>query len=170
MLIGTDFLQQYGTEINHKSATFSILGYSVPLLFQDDPSAFLVSRDLTNRHHIRVSFPHGVLGVPYQVQNHHVTRIEETACNSCGIQIRADHESWIPALSQAVIDTGLTIDVPQGMLLDISRINGISPREPIAAPSTWDLGDTSPLWILHLTPQIGQWKYKSTNTLPPFVL
>ncbi|KAJ9052628.1 hypothetical protein DSO57_1032403 [Entomophthora muscae] len=47
MLIGTYFLRTYQTEINHLHEHFSILGYTVPLLFKDSLDVFLVSKEET---------------------------------------------------------------------------------------------------------------------------
>ncbi|KAJ9080699.1 hypothetical protein DSO57_1022219 [Entomophthora muscae] len=64
MLIGTDFLRTYQTEISHLHGHFSILGYTVPLLFKDSSDVFLVSKEETGRRHVCLWYPHGVLGLP----------------------------------------------------------------------------------------------------------
>ncbi|KAJ9076771.1 hypothetical protein DSO57_1023082 [Entomophthora muscae] len=69
MLIGTDFLRTSQTEISHLHGHFSILGYTVPLLFKDSSDAFLVSKEETGRRHVCLQYPHGVLGLPYRVAN-----------------------------------------------------------------------------------------------------
>ncbi|KAJ9051836.1 DNA damage-inducible protein 1 [Entomophthora muscae] len=52
MLIGTDFLRTYQTEISHLHGHFSILGYTVPLLFKDLSDAFMVSKEEMGRQHV----------------------------------------------------------------------------------------------------------------------
>ncbi|KAJ9068964.1 hypothetical protein DSO57_1023297 [Entomophthora muscae] len=64
MLIGTDFLRTYQTEISHLHGHFSILGYTIPLIFKDSSDVFLVSKEETYRQHVCLWYPHGVLGLP----------------------------------------------------------------------------------------------------------
>ncbi|KAJ9053798.1 DNA damage-inducible protein 1 [Entomophthora muscae] len=97
MLIGTDFLRTYQTEISHLHGHFSILGYTVPLLFKDSSDVFLVSK-------------------------------EETVA----------------------VDTGLYLDLPPGLHLDISSINGVLRKEPLAAPGIHDSAATETLKVLLL--------------------
>lgn len=48
-----------------------------------------------------------------------------------------------------VVDTGVALDVPDGMHVSISSITSRSPREPMAAPGICNRGDYSQL-CLHL--------------------
>ncbi|KAJ9065331.1 DNA damage-inducible protein 1 [Entomophthora muscae] len=64
ILIGTDFLRTYQTEISHLHGHFFILGYTVPLLFKDSSDVFLVSKEDTGRQHVCLWYPHSVLRLP----------------------------------------------------------------------------------------------------------
>ncbi|KAJ9057916.1 hypothetical protein DSO57_1017917 [Entomophthora muscae] len=69
MLIDTDFLRTYQTEISHLHGHSAILGYTAPLLFKDSSDVFLVSKEETGRWHVCLRYPHGVLGLPERVAN-----------------------------------------------------------------------------------------------------
>ncbi|KAJ9058417.1 hypothetical protein DSO57_1012445 [Entomophthora muscae] len=85
MLIVTDFLRTYQTEIRHLYGHFSILWYTVPLLFKDSSDVFLVSKEETGRHHVCLQYPHGVLGLPYRVANASVKPLTTYGNNQKGL-------------------------------------------------------------------------------------
>ncbi|KAJ9076632.1 hypothetical protein DSO57_1024287 [Entomophthora muscae] len=114
MLVGTDFLRTYQTEISHLHGNFSILGYTVPLLFKDSSDAFLVSK-------------------------------EET-----GLKLQSNQLVRIPPKTQVAVDTGLYLDLPPVLHLEISSINGVSRKEPSAAPGICDSAAQETLKVLLL--------------------
>ncbi|KAJ9088633.1 hypothetical protein DSO57_1021113 [Entomophthora muscae] len=125
MLIGTDFLRTYQTEISHLHGDFSILGYTVPLLFKDSSDAFLVSKEETGRKHVRLWYPHGVLGLPYRVANASVKPLPAYGDNQKGLKLWSNQLFRIPTKTQVAVDTGLYLDLPPGLHLKISSINSV---------------------------------------------
>ncbi|KAJ9053567.1 hypothetical protein DSO57_1022955 [Entomophthora muscae] len=104
MLIGTDFLRTYQNEISHLHRHFSILGYTVPLLFKDSSDVFLVSKE----------------------------------------------ETGFTPKTQVAVDTGLYLDLPPGLDFEISSINGVLRKEPLAAPGIRDSAAQEAFKILFL--------------------
>ncbi|KAJ9051491.1 DNA damage-inducible protein 1 [Entomophthora muscae] len=96
MLIGTDFLRTYQTEISHLHGHFSIMGYTVPLLFKDSSYVFLVSKEETGRQHVYLWFPHGVLGLPYRVANASVKPLPACGNNQKGLKLCLNQLVRIP--------------------------------------------------------------------------
>ncbi|KAJ9067215.1 hypothetical protein DSO57_1001852 [Entomophthora muscae] len=132
MLIGTDFLRTYQTEISHLHGHFSILGYNVPLLFKDSSDAFLVSKEETGRRHVCLQYPHSVLGLTYRVANASVKPLSTYGNNQKGLKLR------ILPKTQIAMDTGLYPNLPPGLHLEISSINGVLRKEPLAEPGIHD--------------------------------
>ncbi|KAJ9069044.1 hypothetical protein DSO57_1022557 [Entomophthora muscae] len=123
MLIVTDFLRTYQTEISHLHGHFSILGYTVPLLFKDSSNAFLASKEET------------VYGN-----------------NQKGLKLRSNQLVRILPKTQVAVDTGLYLGLPPGLHLEISSINGVSSKEPLAAPGIRDSAAQETLKVLLLNP------------------
>ncbi|KAJ9081317.1 DNA damage-inducible protein 1 [Entomophthora muscae] len=107
MLIGTDFLRTYQTEISHLHGHFSILGYTVSLLFKDSLDAFLVSKEETGRQHVCLWYLHGVLGLPYRVANTSIKPLPMYGSNQKGLKLRSNQLVRIPPKTQVAVDTGL---------------------------------------------------------------
>ncbi|KAJ9049079.1 hypothetical protein DSO57_1028268 [Entomophthora muscae] len=152
MLIGTDFLRTYQTEISHLHGHFSILGYTVPLLFKDSSDAFLVSKEEAGRQHVRLQYPHSVLGLPYRVANTSVKPLPAYGNNQKGLKLRSNQFVRIPPKTQVAVDTGLYINLPPGLHLEVSSINGVSRKEPLAAPGIRDSAAPETLKVLLLNP------------------
>lgn len=91
ILIGTDFFCRYGAVINMQTGLLSLLDYSVPLLYGDSDSAFLVSKALPPREHLLLKFPHAALGIPYQQYNPSNCPLLQEGYNSKGIPLQANH-------------------------------------------------------------------------------
>ncbi|KAJ9053422.1 hypothetical protein DSO57_1024381 [Entomophthora muscae] len=152
MLIGKDFLRTYQTEISHLHGHFSILGYTVPLLFKDSSDVFLVSKEETGRQHVCLRYPYGVLGLPYRVANASFKPIPTYGNNQKGLKMRSNQLVRIPPKTQVAVDTGLYLDLPPGLHLEISRISDVLCKEPLAAPGISDLAAQETLKILLLNP------------------
>ncbi|KAJ9052014.1 DNA damage-inducible protein 1 [Entomophthora muscae] len=125
MLIGTDFLRTYQTEISHLHGHFSILGYTAPLLFKDSSDVFLVSKEETGRQHVCLWYSHGVLGLLYRVANASVKPLPTYSNNQKGLKMRSMQLFRIPPKTQVAVDTGLYLDLPPGLHLEISSINSV---------------------------------------------
>ncbi|KAJ9075099.1 DNA damage-inducible protein 1 [Entomophthora muscae] len=119
MLIGTDFLRTYQTEISHLHGHFSILGYTVPLVFKDSSDAFLVSKEETGRRHACLWYPHGVLGLSYRVAKASVKPLPVYGNNQKGLKLRSNQLVRIPPKNQVAVDTGLYLNLPPGLHLKI---------------------------------------------------
>ncbi|KAJ9075435.1 hypothetical protein DSO57_1036176 [Entomophthora muscae] len=152
MVIGTDFLRTYQTEISHLHGHFSILGYTVPLLFKDSSDAFLVSKEETGRQHVCLWYPHGVLCLPYRVTNASVKPLPAYGDNQKGLKLQSNQLVRIPPKTQVAVDTGLYFDLPPGLHLKISSINGVLRKEPLAAPGIHDSAAQETLKVLLLNP------------------
>ncbi|KAJ9064938.1 hypothetical protein DSO57_1025177 [Entomophthora muscae] len=138
ILIGTDLLRTYQTEISHLHGNFSILGYTVPLFFKDSSDVFL--------------YPHGVLGLLYRVANASVKPLPTYNNNQKGIKMRSIKLVRIPPKTQVAVDTGLYLDLSPGLHLEISSINSVSRKEPLAAPGIRDSAEKETLKVLLLNP------------------
>ncbi|KAJ9088507.1 DNA damage-inducible protein 1 [Entomophthora muscae] len=134
MLISTDFLRTYQTEISHLHGHFSILGYTVPLLFKDSSDVFMVSKEEKDSHHVCLQYPHGVLGLLYRVENASVKPLPTYGDNQKGLKLRSNNLVRIPPQTQVAVDTGLYLDLPLGLHLEISSINGILHKELLVTP------------------------------------
>ncbi|KAJ9076656.1 hypothetical protein DSO57_1024090 [Entomophthora muscae] len=152
MLIGTDFLRTYQTEIGYLHGHLSILGHTVPLLFLDSSDVFLVSKEETDRQHVCLWYLHGVLGLPYRVANASVKPLPVYGYNQKGLKLQSNQLVRIPPKTQVAVDTGLYLDLPPGLHLDISSINGVSRKEPLAAPGIHDSAAQETLKVLLLNP------------------
>ncbi|KAJ9086616.1 DNA damage-inducible protein 1 [Entomophthora muscae] len=152
MLIGTDFLRTYQTEISHLHEYFSILEYTVPLLFKDSSDAFLVSKEETGRQHVCLWYPHGVLGLPYRVAKASVKPLPAYCDNQKGLKLWSNQLVKIPPKTQVAMDTGLYLNLPPGLHLEISTINGVLRKEPLAAPGICDSAAQETLKVLLLNP------------------
>ncbi|KAJ9067210.1 DNA damage-inducible protein 1 [Entomophthora muscae] len=138
MLIGTDFLRTYHTEISYLHGHFSILGYTISLLFKDSSDAFMASKEETDRRHVCLWYPHGVLGLPYKVANASVKSLPTYGNNQKGFKPRSNQLVRIPPKTQVAVDTGLYLNLTPGLHIEISSINAVSCKEPLAAPGIHD--------------------------------
>ncbi|KAJ9076754.1 hypothetical protein DSO57_1023162 [Entomophthora muscae] len=152
MLIGTDFFGTYQTEISHLHGHFSILRYTVPLLFKDSSDAFLVSKEETGRRHVCLWYPHGVLGLALQSGKVSVKPLPAYEDNQKGLKLRSNQLVRIPPKTQAAVDTGFYLDLSPGLHLDISSINGVLRKEPLAASGIRDSAAQETLKFLLLNP------------------
>ncbi|KAJ9066102.1 hypothetical protein DSO57_1012947 [Entomophthora muscae] len=152
MHIGTDFLRTYQIEISHPHGHFSILEYTVPLLLKDSSDAFLVSKEETGRRHVYLQYLHGVLGLPYRVVNASFKPLSAYGNNQKGLKLRSNQLVRIPPKTQVAVDTGLYLDLPPGLRLEIISINGVSRKEPLAAPGIRDSAAQETLKVLLLNP------------------
>ncbi|KAJ9080536.1 hypothetical protein DSO57_1023923 [Entomophthora muscae] len=138
MLISTDFLRTYQTEISHLHGHFSILGYTVPLLFKDSSYVFM--------------YPHGVLGLLYRVAKASVKPLPTYGDNQKGLKLKSNQLFRIPPQTQVAVDMGLYLDLPPCLHFEISSINGISHKELLAAPGIHDSAAQETLKVLFLNP------------------
>ncbi|KAJ9077010.1 hypothetical protein DSO57_1020772 [Entomophthora muscae] len=152
MLIGTDFLRTYQTEISHLQGHFSILGYTVPMLFKDSLDVFLVFKEETGRQNVCLWYPHGVLGLPYRVANASVKPLPAYGDNQKGLKLCLNQLVRIPPKTQVAVDTGLYLNLPPGLHLEISSINSVLCKEPLAAPGIHDSAaqETLKVFLLNL--------------------
>ncbi|KAJ9055939.1 hypothetical protein DSO57_1038159 [Entomophthora muscae] len=150
MLRGTDFLRTYQTEISHLHVHFSILRYTVHLLLKDSSDAFLVSKEETGRQHACLWYPHGVLGLPYIVANASFKPLPKYGNNQKGLKLRSNQLVKIPPKTQVAVDTGLYLNLPTGLHLEISSINGVLCKEPLSAPGIHDSAAQETLKVLLL--------------------
>ncbi|KAJ9075129.1 hypothetical protein DSO57_1039137 [Entomophthora muscae] len=112
MLIGTDFLRTYQTEISHLHGHFFILG----------------------------------------VANASVKPLPTYGNNQKGLKLRSNQLVRIPPKIQVAVDTGLYLNLPPGLHLEISSINGVSCKESLAAPGIRDSPAKETLKALLLNP------------------
>ncbi|KAJ9050344.1 hypothetical protein DSO57_1015169 [Entomophthora muscae] len=152
MLLGTDFLRTYHSEISHLHGHFSILGYTVSLLFKDSADEFLVSKEETGRQHVCLWYPHGILGLSYRVANASVKPLPTYGHSQKGLKLRSNQLSRIPPKTQVAVDTGLHLELLPGLHLEISSTNGVSHKEPLAAPGIHDSAAQETLKVLLLNP------------------
>ncbi|KAJ9084238.1 hypothetical protein DSO57_1026569 [Entomophthora muscae] len=152
MLIGTDFLRTYQTEISHPYGHFSIMGYTVPLLFKDSSDAFLVSKGEMGRQHVCLWYPHGVLGLPYRVASTYVKPLPTYGKNQKGLKLRSNQLVRIPTKTQVVVDTWFYLDLPPSLHLEISSIYGFSHKKPLAAPEICESAAQETLNVLLINP------------------
>ncbi|KAJ9085539.1 hypothetical protein DSO57_1012999 [Entomophthora muscae] len=96
--------------------------------------AFLVSKKETGRQHVHLWYSHGVLGLPYRVANASVKPLPAYGNNQKGLKLRSNQLVRILPKTQVAVDTGLYLDLPPGLHLEISSINGVSRKEPLTAP------------------------------------
>ncbi|KAJ9080298.1 hypothetical protein DSO57_1026544 [Entomophthora muscae] len=159
MLIGTDFLGIYQTEISHLHGNLSILGYTVPLLVKDSSDAFLVSKEETGRQHVCLRYPYGVLGLPYRVANASVKPLPVYGNNQKVLKLRSNQLVRIPPKTQVAVDTGLYLNLPPGLHLKISSINGVLRKEPLATPGICDSAAQETLKVLLINPLSTEMKF-----------
>ncbi|KAJ9086753.1 hypothetical protein DSO57_1000380 [Entomophthora muscae] len=70
--------------------------------------------------------------------------------NQKGLKLRSNQLVRIPPKTQVAVDTGLYLDLPPGLHLKISSINGPSHKEPLAAPGIHDSAAQETLKVLLL--------------------
>ncbi|KAJ9090287.1 hypothetical protein DSO57_1004192 [Entomophthora muscae] len=97
-------------------------------------------------------YPHGVLGLPYRVKNASVKPLPVYGNNQKGLKLRSNQLVRISPKTQVAVDTGLYLDLPHGLNLEISSINGVSRKEPLAAPGIHDSAAQETLKVLLLDP------------------
>ncbi|KAJ9052371.1 hypothetical protein DSO57_1034955 [Entomophthora muscae] len=152
MLIDTELFRTYQTEISYLHGHFSILGYTIPLLFKDLSDVFLVSKEETGRQNVCLWYPHGVLGLSYRVANASFKPLPAYSDNQKGLKLWLNQLVRIPPKTQVAVDTGLYLDLPPGLHHEISSINGVSHKEPLAAPGICDSAAQETLKVLLLNP------------------
>ncbi|KAJ9062270.1 DNA damage-inducible protein 1 [Entomophthora muscae] len=152
MLIGTDFLRTYQTEISHLHGHFSILEYTVTLLFKYSSDVFLVYKEEMGRRHVHLWYPHDVLGLPYRVENASVKPLSTYGNNQKGLKLRSNQLVRIPPKTQVAVDTGLYLNLASGLHLEISSINGVLRKEPLSAPGICESSAQETLKVLFLNP------------------
>lgn len=152
LLIGTDFCWCYMVNILYKDSSLFIMGYTVPLLFNNNASAFMISKNSSNWSHFLVKFPHGILGVPYQVATTSTCLLPLSSNKSLGLPLRADHSLVIDPLNQMVVSMGISFDVLSGMILEAWLIANPLNQEAIVAPGIQDPANHTVLKVLLLNP------------------
>ncbi|KAJ9055766.1 hypothetical protein DSO57_1000624 [Entomophthora muscae] len=125
MLIGTDFFRTY-------------------------QNVFLVSKEETGRQHVCLWYSHGVLGLPYRVANASVKPLPTYGDNQKGLKMRSNQLFTITPKTQVAVDTGLYLNLPPGLHLEISSISGVSRNEPLITPGIHDSAAQETLKVLLL--------------------
>ncbi|KAJ9055283.1 hypothetical protein DSO57_1005389 [Entomophthora muscae] len=113
---------------------------------------FLVSKKKPGRQHVCLWYPHGVLGLPYRVANASFKPLPAYGNNQKSLKLRSNQLIRIPSKTQVATDTGLYLDLPPGLHLEISSINGVLRKEPLAAPGICDSAAQEALKVLFLNP------------------
>ncbi|KAJ9049611.1 hypothetical protein DSO57_1022610 [Entomophthora muscae] len=68
------------------------------------------------------------------------------------LKLRSNQLVRIPPKTQVAVDTGLYLDLPPDLHLEISSINYVSRKEPLAAPGIRDSAAQETLKVLLLNP------------------
>ncbi|KAJ9081769.1 hypothetical protein DSO57_1011119 [Entomophthora muscae] len=92
------------------------------------------------------------LGLPYRVANASVKPLPVYDNNQKGLKLWLNQLVRIPPKTQVAVDTGLYLDLPTGLHLEISSINGVSCKEPLAATGIRDSAAQETLKVLLLNP------------------
>ncbi|KAJ9071780.1 DNA damage-inducible protein 1 [Entomophthora muscae] len=111
ILIGTSFMRQYGVRTDLAADTFEILGQTIPLYYcrYKDISTHKIMPS------VNLAYKNGVVPIQYQKLSRKVRHLPNQLEEYKGLPLCADLPIEIPAGHQVLIETGLDIDVPQGL-------------------------------------------------------
>ncbi|KAJ9073282.1 hypothetical protein DSO57_1018164 [Entomophthora muscae] len=72
--------------------------------------------------------------------------------NQKGLKLRSNQLVRIPPKTRVAVDTGLYLNLPPGLNLEISNINGVLCKEPLTAPGIHDSAAQETWKVLLLNP------------------
>ncbi|KAJ9052072.1 hypothetical protein DSO57_1037813 [Entomophthora muscae] len=130
ILIGTLFMRQYRVRTDLAADTFEILGQIIPLYY-------FCNKDTgthKNMPSVNLAYKNGVVPIQYQKLSRKVRPLPNQLEEYKGLLLCADLPIEILAGHQVLVETGLDIDIPQGLYGDLQSPRNCSRLEPLVAP------------------------------------
>ena len=127
ILLGTSFLVQYLATADFGQKTFTIMGHTVPMYNK-------IGADLSKGQTTNIIYDNGVISVHYTKEAVKDKSLPENISCHKGIPIRSHKPVKIPAYSQKIVSTGLTLQLPPGTLGHMVNPDFKTMKEPWVAP------------------------------------
>lgn len=143
LLIGTQFLREYNGIINLKDGYLSILGYEVPLIFEE-PVKVPGKRLKT----CTLEYPTGIFTLKYRTHSSNI-KCPPMACPASeGIPLLATSAVTIPPGSQAILDSQISYELPERTFLELYSPPLLGRSEPYLCPGILDVSHKDPVQML----------------------
>ena len=125
ILIGTSFLQNHHVEISYNTMTFTILKQVLPIF---------TTRSLKKVRSINVVIDNKPHHISYILNRKHTHPLPDVVKNDRGIPLRSRSDLIIPSGHQAIIDTSISLTLPDNIVGEVYSPWRQSRLGPFAAP------------------------------------
>ncbi|KAJ9054181.1 hypothetical protein DSO57_1017321 [Entomophthora muscae] len=143
ILVGTQFLREYNGIINLKDDCLSILGYKVPLIFEE-----LVKVPGKRLKTCALEYPTGVFNLKYYTHSSKM-KFPPMACPASeGIPLLAMSAVTIPPGSQAILDSQILYELPERTFLELYSPSLLGCNKHYLCPGILDVSHKDPVQLL----------------------
>ncbi|KAJ9078073.1 hypothetical protein DSO57_1010677 [Entomophthora muscae] len=143
ILVGTPFIREYNGIINLKVGYLSILGYRVPLIFEE-----LVKVPRKWLKTCALEYPTGVFNLKYCTHSSNIKYPPMAFPASKGIPLLATSAVTIPPGSQAVLDSQISYELPEQTFLELYSPPFLGRNKPYFCPGILDVSHKDPVQLL----------------------
>ncbi|KAJ9071815.1 hypothetical protein DSO57_1033320 [Entomophthora muscae] len=143
LLVGTQCLSEYNGIINLKAGHLSILGYEVPLIFEE-PVKVPRKRLKT----CALEYPTGVFTLKYRTHSSNMKCPPMVCPASEGIPLLATSSVTILPGSQAILDSQISYELPECTFLELYSPPLLGRNKPYLCPGILDVSHKDPVQLL----------------------
>ena len=129
-LIGTKFLRDFRAEISYSSNKMTVLGYAVPLIFDNDAPNLTASNQKKKVRKVNIAYTNSIVPINYQLYGKHVPLPPTTMEADDGILIYAPFNTHLDPSSQCILPTGVKYDVPTHLYMVAESTPNLHHSEP----------------------------------------
>ena len=143
LLIGTQFLREYNGIINLKEWFLSILGYKIPLIFEE-PIKVPGKRLKT----CLLEYPTGIFTLKYCTHSTNMKCPPPSCDANEGIPLLATTAATIPPGSQIIVDSQISYELPEQTFLELYSPLPLGRSEPHLCPGILDASHKKSVQLL----------------------
>ena len=140
LLIGTQFLRKYNGVVNLKEGYLSILGYDVPLIFEEPPK--LPGKKLKA---CTLEYASGIFTLKYRKHSTNMKCPPSSCPANEGVPLMTQSAVTIPPGSQVLVDSLTSYELPSKTFLEIYAPESLSRFEPHICPGILDSSFKDPV-------------------------
>ncbi|KAJ9068807.1 hypothetical protein DSO57_1024996 [Entomophthora muscae] len=143
LLVGTQFLQEYNRILNLQDEYLLLLGYEVPLIFEEPPR--IPGKCLKT---CMLEYPTGIFSLKYRTHSSSMCTPPPSCPAEEGVPLLAPATIIIPPGSQVVIDSQISYELPEKSFLELYSPESLSCTKPCLCPGILDQTHKEPVQLL----------------------
>ncbi|KAF5188754.1 hypothetical protein FRX31_021659, partial [Thalictrum thalictroides] len=138
ILIGTKFFRDFKATISYDTNTLTVFGYSIPLIFDNDPTT--KSKKVKK---VNIVFADSIYPLKYKPYGKNIPSPPSTTEAKDGIPIYAPYNTHLKPGSQMILPTGIKYHVPAHLYMVAEPIPNLHHTEPRLCPGWYSHGANS---------------------------